>query len=238
MTAERLQLEASPRAGTPRAVLRTGSVPAILYGHGIKNETLQLNAKAFFKVWQAAGNTTLVMLKTGKAEHPVLIREVQLHPLRDTIQHIDFLQVRMDEKIKAKVPLVFVGQSVAVKDLSGVLVRNHDELELEAFPQDLPHNISVDITSLTNFDQVIHVKDIPPPTGVTVLTEADEVVALVQPPRSEAELKSLSEEVKEDVAAVEGVVKPETPADLSAEAEAGADTAKKAEPKKETKKSE
>ena len=169
------------------------------------------------------------MLKTGKAEHPVLIREVQLHPLRDTVQHIDFLQVRMDEKIKAKVPLVFIGQSIAVKDLSGVLVRNHDELELEAFPQDLPHNVSVDIASLTDFEKVIHVKDIALPKGVTVLTEADEVVALVQPPRSEEELKSLSEEVKEDVSAVAGVEKPATPTEGEAAATLTATPEKKPE---------
>lgn len=236
MTAERLQLDAEVRAGNPRALLRTGTVPAVLYGHGIKNEALQLNSKAFSKVWQVAGNTSLVMLKTGKTEHPVLIREVQLHPLRDTVQHIDFLQVRMDEKIKASVPLLFVGQAVAVKDLSGVLVRNHDELELEALPQDLPHNISVDISSLTNFDQVIYVKDIALPKGVTVLTEGEEVVALVQPPRSEAELEALSEEVKEDVTAVEGVVKPEAPADdtsavgaAKAEGESKKDAKKKSE---------
>lgn len=234
MTVERLQLQASARTGKPRALLRSGSVPAILYGHGIINETLQLDAKAFSKVWPVAGTTSLVILKTGKTEHPVLIRAVQRHPLRDTVQHVDFLQVRMDEKIKAKVPLVFVGQSVAVKDMGGVLVRNHDELELEAFPQDLPHNVSVDVASLTDFDQVIHVKDIALPKGVTVLTEADEVVALVQPPRTEAELKSLSEEVKEDVSAVAGVAKPAEPTE--GEAEAG--TKPEAEAKKETKKSE
>lgn len=236
MTAERLQLAASARSGNPRALLRSGTVPAVLYGHGIKNKTLQLNSKVFSKVWQVAGNTSLVILKTGKTEHPVLIREVQLHPLRDTVQHIDFLQVRMDEKIKAKVPLVFSGQSVAVKDMNGVLVRNHDEFELEALPQDLPHNINVDISSLTDFKKVIHVKDIILPNGVTVLTEGEEVVALVQPPRSEAELETLSEEVKEDVTAVEGVVKPEALA--GGEAEDGADTTKKAEPKKKSKKTE
>lgn len=229
MNTDRLQLEASARSGKPRAVVRAGQVPAILYGHGIKNEALQLNAKAFSKVWQAAGNTTLVILKTGKTEHPVLIREVQLHPLRDSVQHVDFLQVRMDEKIKARVPLVFTGQSAAVKDLNGVLVRNHDELELEALPQDLPHNVSVDISSLIDFEKVIHVKNIPLPKGVTVLTDAEEVVALVQPPRSEEELKSLSEEVKEDVTAVEGVVKPEIPAEGEPEVEAEATKEKKSE---------
>lgn len=229
MSTDRLQLEVSARSGKPRAIVRSGQVPAILYGHGIKSETLQLNAKALAKVWQVAGNTTLVMLKTGKTERPVLIREVQLHPLRDSVQHVDFLQVRMDEKIKARVPLVFTGQSAAVKDLSGVLVRNHDELELEALPQDLPHNISVDVSSLTNFEKVIHVKDIAVPKGVTVLTEADEVVALVQPPRSEAELEALSEEVKEDVTAVEGVVKPETPTEGEAEAGTEATKDKKSE---------
>lgn len=231
MSTNRLQLEASARSNHPQAILRAGSIPAILYGHGIKNQPLQLDGKAFAKVWPVAGSTTLIMLKIGSTEHPVLIREVQLHPLHDSVRHIDFLQVRMDEKIKARVPLVFTGQSAAVKDLNGVLVRSHDELEVEALPQDLPHDISINISSLTDFEKVIHVKDITLPAGVSVLTAADEVIALVQPPRSEEELKALSEEVKEDVTAVEGVEKKEEAAE--------GDVAKpEPETKKEAKKTE
>lgn len=208
-----ISLDASVRTENPNTIRQKGSVPAVLYGHGIKNELVQVDSRALEKVLREAGQTSLVNLIIGDHKHNVLIRDIQLHPLKSNVTHADFYQVRMDEKVKADVPLEIVGESRAVKDLSGVLVHNIDSLEIEALPADLPHVIQLDISSLTGFDKVIHVGDIPLPSGVTVLDDAEEVVALVQPPRSEEELASLSEEAKEDVESVEGVVKKEEPAE-------------------------
>lgn len=140
----------------------------------------------------------------------------------------------MDQKIKANVPLVVTGEASAVKDLGGVLVRPMDEVEVEALPQDLPQNISIDISALSSFDKIIHVKDLSVPKGVTVLAAPDDVLALVQEPKSQEELDAeLASEIKEDVEAVEGVKdKPEeteTPEGGAAPAE-GADA--KADEKK------
>ncbi len=195
---------------------------------------MEVENRAFNKLFTAAGYTTMLTLSLADGkEHPVFIRDVQVHPLKNTITHIDFYQVRMDEAITANVPLKFVGEAPAVKNMSGVFVRNIDELEVEALPKDLPHDIEVDISSLDNFDAVIHVSDIKLPEGVKTYKEGTEVVALVQPPRSEQEIEALSAEVKEDVESVEGVKKEE-----SVEGEAAAEGTDGKDAKKDDKKSE
>jgi large subunit ribosomal protein L25 len=224
--AKRYTLQANTRTATASAARQGGAIPAVLYGRGLKSQTVQVDYKELNKVYQNAGSTSLVMLKLdGKSDHPVLIRELQLHPLRSTVMHVDFYQVRMDEEIRALVPLHFEGTSSAVKDKGGVFVRSMDEIEVEALPQDLPHDISVDISVLDNFEKVIRIADLKLPKGVTILHEDDEVIALVQAPRTEAELEELTAEVKEDVESVEGVKKEE--------AEEGADAEAEAEEKKE-----
>ena len=196
---------------------RAGNVPAVLYGHGIEAQSISVEMRAFMKLLPKAGYTTIINLKLNdKSDHPVFIRDVQFHPVKSTVMHIDFYQVNMSEKVTAKVPLKFIGEAPAVKDMAGTLVRSMDELEVEALPTDLPHELEVDISTIKDFDTQLHVSDIKMPKGVVALAEADEVIALVQPPRSEAEMDSLSEEVKEDVEAVEGV-KKEEPAEEGAE---------------------
>lgn len=224
---ERFKLEGTPRSAKAQVVRRAGAVPAILYGHNLAPQSLEVNSQVFGKLFQKAGSTSLIMLSVGDTQHPVLVREVQYHPLKNTVRHIDFYQVRMDEEIEASVPLSFIGESPAVKDQGGVLVRNLDELAVKALPQNLPHNIEVDISGLNTFEKVVHVSDLKLPEGVTVLAETETVVALVQPPRTEEELEQLDEAVTEDVEAVEGVKPAEEPAEgeeaaaESAEAEPG-----------------
>lgn len=207
--AQRYTINAQTRTGKPGAVRRSGFIPAILYGHGVTPVTVQVEAKAFQRILHQAGLTSLTTITINGKDYPVLIREVQHHPVQGQIMHADFYVVRMDETIRTSVPLTFIGEAPAVKDLSGVLVRNLDAIELEALPQDLPHTIEVDISRLTDFEKVIHVADLKTPPGVTFLQNSQDVVALVQPPRSEEELEALKAEVKEDVEAVEGVKKEE-----------------------------
>ncbi|MDA1169035.1 MAG: 50S ribosomal protein L25 [bacterium] len=220
--ASTLTLSAKSRSGHVTAIRRSGNIPAVVYGYGIEPQNVEVESRQFNKLFTGAGYTTMLTLSVESGEdHPVFIREVQIHPLKSTITHIDFFVVRMDEAISANVPLKFVGESPAVKVLTGTLVRNMDELEVEALPKDMPHDIEVDISSLVDFEGVIQVKDIKLPEGVITHIDLDEAVALVQPPRSEAEMDALSEEVKEDVESVEGV-KKEVPAEEGAE---GADPA-------------
>lgn len=208
--AEKIHLSGEKRTKTVAQVRASGAVPAVLYGHGITNQAIQVETKQFTKLFGQAGYTTLIDLSVDGKAHNVLVREVQFHPIKELITHVDFYQVRLDEKVRAEVPLNFVGESAAIKDLGGVLVKSIDVIDLEALPQDLPHDIPVDISALKDFESTIRVSDLNLPQGVEIFTESETVVALVQAPRSEAELESLAEEVKEDVEAVEAVEKPKT----------------------------
>jgi large subunit ribosomal protein L25 len=218
-------LESQRREGKAKTARKNGGIPGVLYGHGMKAENVTVDAKKFNKIFSQAGSTSLVTLTVeGGDKYPVLLRDVQFHPVKGHIMHVDYYRVRMDEALRAQVPLHFVGEAPAVKDMGGVLVRNMDEVELEALPQDLPHDIEVSIAGLDSFDKLIRVSDLKLPKGVKLMHEDTEVVALVQPPRTEEELASLAEEVKEDVEAVEGVKKEE----VAAEGEEGsAEEAKK-----------
>lgn len=231
-----VKITAEIRQKAAPAVRREAHIPGVLYGHGLKSQSVQVPAKEFTKILGQAGETSLVTLTFNEKEHPVIIREVQYHPLKGTIQHVDFYQVRMDEVIEAEVPITFVGEAAAVKDLSGVLVRNLDELAVEALPKDLPHAIEVNIASLDTFEKVIRLKDIILPEGVKTAVDGETVIALVQAPRSEAELEALKEEVKqEDVQKVEGM---KTKAEQEKEKETAAAGDKTAAPPEATKKEE
>lgn len=226
-----IKLAAAVRDGAAKATRRDGAVPAVLYGHGIEAKSIQVDSRAFAKVFSQSGETSLIVLDMGDGgEHNVLVRDIQRHPIKNNVIHVDFYQVRMDEKITADVPLVFVGTSAAVKDLGGVFVHPMDEVELEALPKDLPHNIEVDVSILDSFEKVIHISDLKLPEAVVLHHEADEVVALVQEPKTQEELDAeLSAEIKEDVEAVEGV-KEEPKEEAAAEGAEGA-TAKPEEKK-------
>ena len=125
--------------------------------------------------------------------------------------HVDFYEINMTEKLKANVALEFTGESSAVKTLGGVLVKILNEVEIECLPADLPHNIVVDLTALKTLSDTIHVKDLPVPAKVKIITHADEMVIKVQPPR-EVEV-DLSAPVVEDVSKVEGAAEDKPAAD-------------------------
>lgn len=201
--AQPLAITAEQRSGKANRLRHQDLVPGVVYGHGIKNIDIAVNARAMAKLFSVAGHTTLIDLDVEGKKHNVLIREIQFHPVRGSLDHVDFYQVRLDEEISADVSLDYVGESTAVKDMGGVLIRNLDTVEIKALPQNLPHNIKVDVSVITQFDKPIRIADLILPAGVAVINEPDEVIALVQPPRTEEELKSLEEEVKEDVESVE-----------------------------------
>ena len=124
----------------------------------------------------------------------------------------------MKEEIETEVELEYVGESLAVKALGGILVKSLDSLEVKCLPADLPSSILVDISALKTFDDHICVKDLKIPAGVEVGIEPDTVVALVAPPRSENELSELEQKVEGDVNKVEGVVKETAPEEPAAKA--------------------
>ncbi|MFO0705049.1 MAG: 50S ribosomal protein L25 [Candidatus Andersenbacteria bacterium] len=188
------------------ALRARGTVPCVTYGHGIKTASIEVNAKQLEKVIEKAGTSTIVELDLDGSKKNIVIHDVQYHPVSGAVIHADLYQVRMDEKIKAEVPLKFTGVSRAVKDFGGILVKSVDKLEIEALPKDLPHEILVDLSKLVKLNDSIPLKSLDIPAGVEVLVEDKELaIVSVTPPRSEAELEALNEAVTEDVNAIEGV---------------------------------
>jgi large subunit ribosomal protein L25 len=207
---------------------KDGKIPAVLYGRGIENEILWVDGKKLIKAYQQAGESTLLNLSLGDDDkRSVLIHDIQIHPVAGNITHVDFYQVKMDEKIETDIELIFSGIAPAVKELGGTFVKSLDKLPIRALPGDLVSHIDVDISSLITFEDHIYVKDLNIPDGIESLVEGDTVVSLVTPPRSQAEMDKLDEEVEGDISQVEGM-----------EEEAGEGTEDKSEEKKEVEKTE
>jgi len=208
-----------------------GKIPGIVFGYGITPTPVEVNYNEFDKVWRRAGSNTIVKLTIDGETRNVLIHEPTLDPIKSTYQHIDFYAVRMDKKIKAEVPIEFLNEAPAVTNLDGILITNKDALEVECLPADLPHSFQVDLSSLKTFEDVIRVSDIKAPPGVEILAAAEDVIALVNPPRSEEELAALDEAVEENVEAVE----VEEKGKIEEEAEAPAEAAGAESPPHKTK---
>jgi len=183
-----------------------GFIPAVLYGPGIENKNLAVDAKEFVKLLREAGKTSLVSLKIEgeKNSFMVLVNDLDNDPLSGNVIHIDFYQPDMTKEIETEVPLSFEGESLAVKDLGGTLVKNISEITVKALPADLPREIIVNISKLNTFEDVIMVKDLPVGEKVKILKSPDEIVALAVPVQQvEEELATPIEEKVEDVAQVE-----------------------------------
>ena len=204
-------------------VLRNqGMTPVVMYGHGVSNQDLSVDTKSFTKLTKEAGTSTLIDLAIDdKKAVKVLMHDVQHDPVTGGVLHADLFQVKMDEKIQTEVPLTFVGESAAVKDLEGNLVTTKDALNVEAFPQDLVSELEVDLSALATFDDKITVGDVKVPATITVLDDAEETLAIVTPPRSEeeleAELAPTTEEAEAAAIAATEEASTEKPADETEE---------------------
>lgn len=176
---------------------KNGLVPAVVYGKRKDNENLTVDRLLFDHVYKEVGSSAIIKLDIeGNGEKNVLIHDVVLDPVTNLPQHIDFYEVSMTEKITATIPLHFMGDSPAVIDLQGTLLTNKDEVEVECLPTDLPQNIEVDVSILTDFEKAIHVSDLSVPSGVEVKDDPEELVVTVEPPRSEEEMAELEEPVE------------------------------------------
>lgn len=199
------ELKARPRTELKKRVKtlrKEGVLPAVLYGEGISTLPLAVSHKEFERAYQAAGESTLVKLHVEGKEHNVLIYDVARDPLKDIPLHADFYAVRMDKLLRASIQIEFVGESPAVKNEGGILVRVVKELEVEALPQDLPHAIRADLSGLIALESKLFVRDLVLPQGVKVLAGGEEIIALIETPRSEEELAAL-EKAPEEAGVVE-----------------------------------
>lgn len=194
-----------------------GVLPAVIYGKGQKSENISVKQSDFLKLWRSAGESTVVTLEVGKDKKNVLIHEVAVDPLKDTPTHVDFYIVDMNKAITVDVALEFVGESDAVK-AGGILVKVVHTVKIEALPKDLPHSLSVDLSKLKGMEDTITIKDIKFPAGVKALDDAEETIALVEPPRTEEEIKG-TEEAAPSLEDIEVIKKPKAEGEEEAAAE-------------------
>ncbi|NCU42842.1 50S ribosomal protein L25 [Candidatus Falkowbacteria bacterium] len=180
-----MEMKLSGDVRAPKERLEGDFVPAILYGRNVDNVSLKIKRADLERLTKEAGESNLIDLSYGNEKVKVLIKEVQRHPVSALLQHVDFFQVNMKEKINTEIPLEFVGESKAVRELAGSLIRNVNALEIECLPQDLTDHIDVDISVLDTFEDEIKISDIKIPAAWELLSDPDVIVASVIPPRVE-----------------------------------------------------
>ncbi len=175
-----------------KAIRKAGFLPAELYGRGIANMHLSLSLKDFKKIYKAAGENTVINVTVDSNKVPVLIYDVIADYLTDEPAHVDLYAVKMDEKIQAKVPLEFFGESPAVKNFGGVLVKTVQEITVEALPDHIPHTLKVDLSKLVEIGNSIHLNQLNIASDVKVLIDMNTVVATVKAKMTEEQEAALS----------------------------------------------
>ncbi|MBI4995166.1 50S ribosomal protein L25 [Candidatus Peregrinibacteria bacterium] len=177
-----------------KALRRQGFVPAEFCGREAENLHLSVSVKEFNKIFKEAGESAIIKLSVDGKKINALIHDVQKNPITDAISHIDFYGIKMDEKIRVSIPLLFGGESLAIKE-GGVLIKAIHELEIEALPADLPHHIEVDLGKLVAIGDSILVKDLDVDKnlpagrqGVKVMINAETVIATIVEQKAEEEV--------------------------------------------------
>jgi large subunit ribosomal protein L25 len=210
--AEQVSLEIEPRTvlgKQVRRLRREGILPANIYGHGRESRPVQINSLEFRKLLNAHGATRVIQLRLNGSAEPALVRHIEREPKTGKIQHVDFMHVEMNEKLRARVNVHLTGDAPAVKTLSGVLLHLVDAVEVECLPADLPDSLEVDVSGLEELDVPVLVSDIKLPRQVTLLTDGAEQVAKVVASRAEK---------VEEAAAPEAAEAPAEAAEAPAEA--------------------
>ncbi len=185
--------------GKVKEMRKSGYIPAVVYGPGSDNKNIKVKALDFNRVFAVAGESHLIDVNIGDSSVKVIVKDTQKDPVKDNIIHIDFYQVDMNKKITAEIPLNFIGESKAVKEMGGTLIKNLNSLEVRCLPGDLIDGFDIDLSVLDNFNSAIRVSDIGLPQGMELVGDANEMVAGVAEPVKEEEVKKeeMPEEEKE-----------------------------------------
>lgn len=195
---EKIELNAELRSAKPAVLRRSGLIPAVVYGKGMNPVSIQLNCKNFTKLFGRTSSQNSIVSLNIKNENnelmsfSVLAHDLQINAITDVIDHVDFLQISMEEEIKVKISISIVGESQGVKLDGGILVQSMRFLEVKCLPTNIPDKIEVDVTSLKIGDS-IHVSELKAPVGVSILTSKDEPVVTISSPTKEEEVAPVAE---------------------------------------------
>ena len=183
-------LTATPRTtkgkGAARSLRRSGSVPAVIYGHHREPQAVTIATRELERLLEhiAAGSTVIELDIAGKPSR-TLIREIQRHPMKRQILHVDFQELVAGEKVTVQVPLVFVGTPAGVKE-GGILDQILHEVEIEVDPAQMPNHLDVDVSELI-IGHSLHVSDLKLPEGVTILEDPESTLCVVSAPRTSSD---------------------------------------------------
>lgn len=225
---ELLVLEAKIRNtnGKAKKLRQTNLIPAVCYGRGFENRSLELVYQDFRKVFKQTGSSQVFNLNVDGEKIPVLIQEVAYNPITDRFDHIDFLQIDMKKKVTATVPVQVTGLSPAVKNFNAVVTVVKQEIEVKCLPLDIPHDITIDVSKLENLGDAVHIRDLQLGDKVEILDDLDDTLVSVN---AVAEYKELE-------AVVPDALKAEPAAGETAEGVAKEGDAKEAADETESKK--
>lgn len=162
-----------------KALRREGKLPGVIYGRHVEPIAISLEAHSTGLAMTKLTSSSLVTINVDGKEYPALVRDRQRDYIKGNLTHVDFLAVDLNEKIRAFVGVHYVGVSGAVKDYNGVLVHNLEQLEVECLPTDLPERIEIDISVLAKIGDGIRVHDVKISDKVRIVTDGDEMVAVV-----------------------------------------------------------
>ena len=208
-----------------------GMLKAVIYGHGLPTQSIQIQKPDFSRLYREVKYSTLFdVVIDGQPPVKALIHEIQVNPITMEPIHVDFHQIRMDENITVSVPLVFIGESAAVKAMGGTLVKSLDRLDVECLPGKLPKEITIDLSLLVTFEDRITVGSLNLP-DVAIKQGTEEVIATVEAPLTDEEIKKMEQAEIGDVTAV----KSEADEKKEKETAEATETDKKVEKKAEKK---
>ncbi|MCC6929259.1 MAG: 50S ribosomal protein L25/general stress protein Ctc [Gemmatimonadaceae bacterium] len=190
-------LSASARAGTGKGVARTlrrdGRVPAVIYGHARAPQSLSVDARELSRLLEKnSAETTVIELAVDGTMSRTLIRDIQRHPVKRAIIHVDFQELVAGEKVHVNIPLVITGTSIGVRLNAGILTQVMSELSCRVDPANIPNRIDVDVTNV-NIGGSVHVSDLTIPQGVEVLSSVGDTVLTVSAPKTSEETPASGE---------------------------------------------
>lgn len=215
-----------------RSLRKSGTIPANIFGKNFKSLAVSINNKEFLTTYKESGETNVVFINVENKEIPTLISQIQIHPIDQSILHIDFRKIDLKQKIEAKVPIAIIGTSEAVERKNGVLLSQMTEINIFALPADIPNKIEIDITPLTDIGNSIRIADLPKSNTFEIKEDPTKTIVLVtEHKEEELEPETVSEEP--EIISEEGKLKEEIETDASTNPEQKQESKPKDEKKSE-----
>ena len=208
MTTNSVQIDLDPRELMGKKVgrlRRAGIVPVHLYGPGMEPRSLQCQSSTLIRTLASAGGATPIhiTIQGESGTHLAFAREIQWHPMRDDLLHVDLLAVDVSRPVTAQVPIILIGESSGARTINGTVMHQLRTVDVQALPLEMPGQIEVDLEVMDSPDSVIRVSDLDIPSSATLLTDGEELVVRIELPRVAEEVSTTEEEEGEGEGAAE-----------------------------------